>query len=191
MPRGKQAIRKSGVYDGEGILYHKKSNGKYYYIYYTGEKDEKGKPIRPWIDLETTDRKIAKEQVKNIRADLAKKGRYDPPSKDTFSEWLDFWLEEVKKPHSKKGEPLKNTTYDDYECQVRIHIKPKLGHYQLRDITPELLQQFYNSKQKETKLGFKKDEKGNRLPSTTPLSARTIQKIQMITRASGGVTYSV
>jgi integrase len=183
MPKGKQSNRKNGTYDGDGIIYRNKSTKKLYYIYYTGEKGEDGKPVRPWIDLGTTDRKEANNKVKAIKADLAKKGRYDPPSKDTFGEWLGFWLK-VKKLDSKKGEPLKGTTYDDYECQIRVHIKPKLGHYQLRDITPELLQEFYDAKQEETKLGFKKDEKGNRLPSNTPLSARTIQKLQMIIRAS-------
>jgi integrase len=108
---------------------------------------------------------------------LSQRERYDPPSKDTFGEWLDFWLNEVKTD-------LKPTTYDDYECVIRIHIKPSLGQYQLRKITPELLQSFYNKKRNEKKLGFKKDEKGNRLPSDTPLTNRTIKKIQMLVRAS-------
>lgn len=167
-----------------GILFQRTPTSKFYFIHYTGRFDENGKRIRPWIDLRTTNEAEAIEQVKNIRAELAQKGRYDPPSADTFGEWLDFWLEEDKKLRSKKGEPLKGTTYDDYESTIRVHIKPKLGHYELRDLTPEILQRYYNAKQKENKLGWKKDEKGNRLPSDKPLSARVIQKIQMIIRAS-------
>lgn len=174
---------KSGSYDCEGILFQKK-NGKCYFIRYTGRKLENGKYERQWIDLNTTDRDEAKDKIKIIKAELATKGRYDPPSKNTFGEWLDFWLNEVKKPRTKKGKPMKPTTYDDYESVIRVHIKPKLGQVLLRDITPEMLQVYYNEKQNETKLGFKKDDKGNRLPSKTPLSARTIKKIQMVIRAS-------
>ncbi|TCL65881.1 site-specific recombinase XerD [Hydrogenispora ethanolica] len=169
---------------GDGTFYQRPSTGKCYFIYNTGEKDAKGRYVQKWVDLDTTDVEEAKNRIKLIRAELVQKGHYNPPSKDTFGGWLDFWLNEIKRPNSKKGEPLKPTTYDDYEYIIRFHIKPKLGQYQLRRITPELLQSFYNQKRKEKKLGFKKDEKGNRLPSEKPLSARTIQKIQMVVRAS-------
>lgn len=172
---------------GQGSFYQRKPGTECYFIYNTGETEiRNGKKVylQKWVDLDTTDPKVAKDKIKLIRADLVKKGRYDEPSKETFGEWLDFWLEEIKRPRSKKGEPLKPNTYDDYEYTIRFHIKPKLGQVPLKKITPEMLQLFYNTKQKETKLGHKKDEKGNRLPSDTPLSSRTLQKIQMIIRAS-------
>ena len=163
---------------GEGTLYQRKSGNKWYLIISTGERKPNGRYKQKWIDLETTDRKVAKEKAKEIKAELAKKGRYEPPSKDTFSEWLDFWLEEIKRPD------IKPTTYDDYEFIIRIHIKPILGHIPLKKLTPEILQEFYNTKRKEKRLSNKFDENGNRLPSDKPLSTRTIQKIQMIIRAS-------
>jgi integrase len=163
---------------GDGTLYQRKSTSKWYWIYNTGEKNEKGKYIQKWYDLETTDKNQAKKQRDKIKADIVKKGRYDEPSKDLFGEWLDFWFKDIK------SEGLKPKTYDDYEYIIRFHIKPKLGHVPLKKLSPEMIQNFYNEKRKETKLGFKKDKEGNRLPSDKPLSTRTIQKIQMIVRAS-------
>jgi integrase len=171
----------------EGILYQRTPNSKYYYIYNTGEKVIKnGKEVykQKWIDLGTKDKKTAEVQVKLIKADLIKKGRYDEPSKETFAEWLEFWLEKIVRPNNKKGEPLKDKTYDDYEYIIRFHIIPKLGHLQLKKITPQILQEFYIEKRKEYKLGHKTDSNGNRLPSDKLLSTRTLQKIQMIIRAS-------
>jgi integrase len=156
---------------GDGTLFQRKSDQKCYFIYNTGEKIAKGKYKQKWHDLETTDKGEAKEKIKLLRADLVKKGRIDEPSKQTYGEWLDFWLEEIKRVNSKKGEPLKPKAYDDYECVIRVHIKPKLGQAKLKDITPEMLQKFYN-------------KKGNFTHSDKLLSTRTIQKIQMLVRAS-------
>jgi integrase len=169
---------------GQGSLYQRKSNSKWYLILNTGERDENGRYKQKWIDLETTDKRIAQSKRIQIIAERDKKGRLDLPSNQTFGEWLTFWLEEVKRPRNKKGEPLKPKAYDDYEYIIRVHIKPNLGQIPLKKLTSETLQRFYNSKQNENKLGFKKDKEGNRLPSEKPLSPRTLQKIQMIIRAS-------
>lgn len=163
---------------GQGTLYQRKSNSKFYLIINLGTKNEKGKYQQKWIDLETTDKTIAKEKRNQILADLQRKGRYDEPSKQTFGEWLDFWLNEIAKPK------VKPKTYDDYEYVVRFHIKPQLGSIPLKKLSPEQLQIFYNKKQGEKKLGFKVDDSKNRLPSDKALSSRTIQKIQMIIQTS-------
>lgn len=177
MPDKRQVVRKSGIDDKEGILYQRKSTQKFYFIYYTGKVDANGKRERPWIDLDTTDRTVAREKVKNIRADLAKKGRYDPPSKDSFGEWLDFWLDEIIKPKT-IDDPT--STYDFYECLIRVHIKPKLGSMRLKDLEPETLQKFFNQLRLTKKLGKKKDKNGNFIPSNQPLSARTLKGVQDI-----------
>lgn len=41
---------------------------------------------------------------------------------------------------------LKQSTYVSYEGYIRNHYKPAMGNMELRDITPRLLQQFYNYK---------------------------------------------
>ena len=50
---------------------------------------------------------------------------------------------------------LKQSTYISYEGYIRIHLKPSLGGLQLRDITPRLLQEFYNYKAETEGLGPK------------------------------------
>ena len=58
----------------------------------------------------------------------------------TLGEWLDLCLEVYMK------NSLKQSTYVSYEGYIRNHLKPSLGNVQLRDLTPRLLQQFYNYK---------------------------------------------
>jgi hypothetical protein len=73
---------------GDGTLFQRKQGSKCYLIVNTGEKDEKGKYKQKWIDLETTDKNVAKEKIRILRGEIAKKGRYDEPSKELFGEWL-------------------------------------------------------------------------------------------------------
>lgn len=58
----------------------------------------------------------------------------------TLGEWLDMCLEVYMK-HT-----LKQSTYNSYESYIRVHLKPALGSLVLQDITPRLLQQYYNYK---------------------------------------------
>jgi integrase len=179
MPRKKQVVRKSGADDKEGFVYQRKSTQKCYFIYYTGKVNADGKRERPWIDLETTDKKdpVTKEKVKNIRADLAKKGKYTPPSKDSFGEWLDFWLDEIIKPKT-IDEPT--STYDYYKSLIQVHIKPQLGEIPLKELDQETLLKFFNKLRVKKRLSQKKDTEGNFIPSDKRLSTRTIRGVQDI-----------
>ena len=58
----------------------------------------------------------------------------------TVGEWLDLCLEVYMK------NSLKQSTYVSYEGYIRIHFKPALGAIKLHDLSPRLLQQFYNFK---------------------------------------------
>ena len=58
----------------------------------------------------------------------------------SLSEWLDLCLDVYMK------NSLKQSTYNSYECYIRVHLKPALGDVQLKDLTPRLLQQYYNYK---------------------------------------------
>ncbi len=67
----------------------------------------------------------------------------------TLGEWLDMCLEVYMKGS------LKQSTYNSYESYIRLHFKPALGGLTLQDITPRLLQQFYNFKAEEENLAPK------------------------------------
>ncbi|MBR3919833.1 MAG: site-specific integrase [Clostridia bacterium] len=58
----------------------------------------------------------------------------------TLGEWLDMCLEVYMK------NTIKQSTYNSYESYIRVHLKPALGNLDLQDITPRLLQQYYNYK---------------------------------------------
>lgn len=60
------------------------------------------------------------------------------PSKMSFGDYLDFWMEEYCKTN------LKLTTVENYEKKIRLHIKPVLGKFRLNSITPVPLQKFIN-----------------------------------------------
>lgn len=154
---------------GNGTLVQRKKGGKCYLKVSLG-KDDNGKYIQKWIDLETTDKNVAKEKIKLVNVDIMLNGQYIEPSKDTVKQWFLFWLDEIKKPQ------LKQKTYDDYEYIIRIHILPEIGNISLRKLTSEVLQIFYNKKQKEKVLSNKK---GKKYQDRT-LSPRTIKKIDMI-----------
>ena len=57
-----------------------------------------------------------------------------------LGDWLDLCLEVYM------SNSLKQSTYNSYESYIRVHLKPALGHIQLKDLNPRLLQQFYNYK---------------------------------------------
>lgn len=66
-----------------------------------------------------------------------------------LGEWLDLCLEVYMK------NSIKQSTYNSYESYIRNHLKPSLGEVRLQDITPRMLQQFYNYKANEERLSSK------------------------------------
>lgn len=58
----------------------------------------------------------------------------------SLGEWLNLCLEVYMK------NSLKQSTYLSYESYIRVHLKPALGNVQLRDLSPRLLQEYYNYK---------------------------------------------
>ena len=59
----------------------------------------------------------------------------------TLAEYLHRWLDG---PIRTKN--LKPITVEQYEQQIRVHIVPSLGRVKLRKLSPELVQDFYDSK---------------------------------------------
>lgn len=57
----------------------------------------------------------------------------------TYSEYLDFWLENYCAVN------LKDTTCQVYQKRIDFFLKPNLGHYNLKQITPIVVQNFINA----------------------------------------------
>lgn len=53
-----------------------------------------------------------------------------------YKDWLDEWIDYYVKPVAKKR------TYDKYRGQIKIHIAPKLGEYDLNELSAQVLQRF-------------------------------------------------
>ena len=63
-------------------------------------------------------------------------GRTFKPSEVSYSDYLDYWVKEYCEVN------LKYNTVEGYKRIIRIHIKPKLGFYPLRQLTPSTIQEF-------------------------------------------------
>ena len=57
-----------------------------------------------------------------------------------FKNWLSMWLNTFLK------NKVKPRTFKLYQDFIRLHISPQLGHYDLNQLNPYLLQDFINQK---------------------------------------------
>ena len=67
----------------------------------------------------------------------------------TLGDWLDLCLEVYMK------NTIKQSTYLSYESYIRVHLKPALGDVVLQELTPRMLQLFYNYKAESEGLSAK------------------------------------
>lgn len=119
------------------------------------------------------------EALGNVR-----QGTYVEPTKQTVSEWLETWLNAYVKP------AVKVTTFDSYSEQVRLYIRPRIGHIKLADLKTFHLQTMYNQLlengrirkilQRNDKGEIVKDENGNIVYKKTGLSVRNVRYIHVI-----------
>lgn len=67
-------------------------------------------------------------------------GTHFVPSEISFSDYLDFWIDNYCNSN------VKPITITNYQKKIRLHIKPVLGKYKLKALTPTVLQQFITDK---------------------------------------------
>lgn len=60
-----------------------------------------------------------------------------PTSSETLDEWMEYWLTNIVRPSREA------TTWYCYNQMWRNHIWPALGNVKLKNLTPQLLQQYY------------------------------------------------
>ncbi len=85
-------------------------------------------------------KKEAQEAGNKAMAEYNNSGLSFVPSEISFSDYLDYWLKEYCQINLKEG------TCEGYEKKINNHIRPALGKYRLKTLTPAILQQFINEK---------------------------------------------
>ena len=107
-------------------------------------------------------RKQAEQALTEILSRL-NQGTYVLPTKETLSEFLDAWLKGTRSR-------VRESTWESYSRNVRVHVKPQLGSAPLQQVTPADLNAFYARLLKSGR----RDGKG--------LSPRTVRYIHTILR---------
>lgn len=80
-----------------------------------------------------------------LEAGVKAKAEYDnsgfsfTPSEISVADYMDYWLENYVKINCSIN------TVNGYENIIRNHIKPNLGEYKLKSLTPHILQEYINS----------------------------------------------
>ena len=120
--------------NGEGSIYHRKSDGKWV----GGISLENGK--RKVFYGKT--RKEVQEKMK-IALSEQQKGTLITAPQQTLKKYLEDWLENVSKPH------IRISTYVKYKKLINTHILPALGDIPLQKLTPQRVQKLYADKLKQ------------------------------------------
>lgn len=111
-------------------------------------------------------RKEAAEELGSVLAKIREIGYVTPTGKITVAEWLDQWLASLRLAPSTRGSYAKN---------IRLHLKPKLGHVQLSRLTGSQISALYRDLERAGRQDHKKG---------SPLSARTVRYVHTILKAA-------
>ena len=129
----------------KGSLIHYKGD-IWHYTLIVSHRIENGikKPIRKKFTI-TAKKKTgeggAEEQAEKIW-NRFKEGDRFWEANILFSEYLDRFLADGYKPNDPQNSRWKRQGYIWYERRIRCHIKPKLGHYKISEITTRIIKDF-------------------------------------------------
>ena len=116
-----------------------KRNGKTYTYwearFTTGFDPGSGKQIQKSVTGKT--QKEVAQKLRQTTTDIDH-GAYIPPCKMSVGEWLDIWSDTYLSG-------VKPRTRNIYGNFIQLHIKPALGAIRLEELTPHIVQSFYNS----------------------------------------------
>ena len=120
---------------GEGSI-TKRNDGTWQASIQIGITDS-GKPKRKYYYGKT--RKEVQEKLSKAVHEV-NQGTFKEPSKLTVGEWLDTWINEYMKNN------IRSTTWESYEAQIRVHIKPEIGKVKLSQLQTKHIQALLNAK---------------------------------------------
>ena len=112
-----------------------KKGNRYFVVVYGGINRATGEGIRDWSDGFATRKEAEREAVEIEKR--KHEGSYRSPDRITLADYLnDRWL-------PLKKSQLSRSTFDSYRNSVRLHVEPRIGSIQLRQLQPEDLDTFY------------------------------------------------
>ncbi|MBN3407966.1 site-specific integrase [Clostridium botulinum] len=127
----------------------RKKGNRWYYSFYTGTVDGKRKRIeRAGGDT----KKEAETALRNALNEFENCGSVLNESNISVSDYFDYWHKEYALINCKYN------TQVNYKRVIEKHIKPNLGVYKLKILTPAILQEFLNKKYRN---GFAKNTLSN------------------------------
>ena len=115
-------------------MIRKRSDGRWEGRYTVGFDLKTGKQIQKSIYAPS--QKEVKQKLIQIVSEIDE-GTYTEPEKIKLADWMNTWLDEYcgdKKYLTVKG----------YRAKVKTHINPQLAHLYLHQLTPAIIQKFYN-----------------------------------------------
>ena len=101
---------------------------------YVGNRPD-GKPRRHFETVRGR-KSDAQKRLNELLVNL-EKGVYTPPGRLTVAEHLNNWLEGYVKTNCSQR------TLDGYRSIIELHLVPALGHVQLKQLHPQLIQAYY------------------------------------------------
>lgn len=110
--------------NGEGSIYKQRDN--LWAGAVTIGRNDNGKAKRQTIYGKT--RKEVADKIAKLQNDMLS-GTFVEPNRLTVGGWVDAWLRDYKR------NSLKPATYASYETNLRVHIKPHIGHILLKKLT--------------------------------------------------------
>ena len=112
-----------------------KKGSRYFVVVYGGINRATGEGIRDWSDGFATRKEAEREAVEIEKR--KHEGSYRSPDRITLADYLnDRWL-------PLKKSQLSRSTFESYRNSVRLHVEPRIGSIQLRQLQPEDLDTFY------------------------------------------------
>lgn len=118
----------------------RKRGEKWYYYFDLGIVDGKRKRIER-VGGKT--KKEAQEALRKALSEYDNTGEYKSESNISVSDYFDFWFENYVEINCKYN------TLITYRNVIKNHIKPALGNYKLKSLTPAIMQEFINEKSKD------------------------------------------
>jgi integrase len=111
----------------------RKKGDSWYYRIDLGIVDGKRKQIERYAGKT---KGAAGKALHKVMQQLDQTGIYYEPSETSYADFLDKWLERNVKINCSLA------TYGNYKTQIKNHIKPAVGAYQLKQLSPMALQDF-------------------------------------------------